>query len=78
MFELLIVEGEANKELRACTDCGYFKGSLTLWCTNDEAIKTRGTAKGSVYKCPYWKPAKHINDLTKKELRTGYYIEIRQ
>lgn len=43
---------------RICTECRYFKGYVTLWCTNDKAMEYRGTNMGCVYHCHFWKPMK--------------------
>lgn len=41
---------------KSCSDCGHLKEVLSLWCTNERAIKVRGTRIPGCIKCPYWKP----------------------
>ena len=43
-------------EKKSCGHCGYLKSALSLWCTNEEAIKARGTRIPGCIKCIYWKP----------------------
>lgn len=43
-------------EKRTCYDCGHLKHALHWWCTNESAIKLRGTRIPGIIKCPYWKP----------------------
>lgn len=43
-----------------CFGCGFVVEALSLWCSNSEASKLRGTRQlsrySSVIKCPFWKP----------------------
>ena len=43
--------------LRRCYDCAHLKGAVSWWCTNEEAIKYRGTQIPGVKDCPFWAPA---------------------
>jgi len=40
---------------RSCHDCLYLNEALSLWCSNKEAIKQRGTSIPGCIKCPFWK-----------------------
>jgi hypothetical protein len=39
---------------RNCATCAFLKGTLSLWCTNKNAIKDRGTGIPGIIFCPYW------------------------
>jgi hypothetical protein len=79
MYETLIIEGKADTERKECYDCKYLKGAMTWWCTNDDAVKVRGTAYTKVCNCPYWEATTHIDDLGffQKLFKSGY-IEIKR
>lgn len=39
---------------RSCYDCKYLKAYVSWWCTNDKAIKDRGTRIPGCINCPHW------------------------
>lgn len=41
---------------RSCYDCRSLRGAVSLWCTNDEAVKWRGTQIPGVTGCTFWTP----------------------
>lgn len=41
---------------KCCADCFSLKPAINLWCTNQSAIKARGTSLPGVWGCTYWKP----------------------
>lgn len=43
-----------SEEKRSCIDCKYLKSALSWWCTNKQAIKSRGTSIPGCIKCPFW------------------------
>lgn len=43
-------------EKKTCYDCIFLKSKISWWCTNEEAIKARGTAIPPVIKCDFWHP----------------------
>jgi hypothetical protein len=43
-------------EKKSCYDCGHLTAALFMYCTNKDAIKSRGTTIPGCVKCPYWKP----------------------
>jgi len=45
---------------RSCHNCSYLTGALSLWCTNEEAKRARGTSIPGCIKCPYWSPNKKL------------------
>ena len=42
------------EEKRSCHDCNHLKAFVSLWCTNEQAKKARGTSIPGCIKCPYW------------------------
>lgn len=59
MIELVLDKGvEANEYARGCADCLYCRGALSLWCTNDDAVKYRRTHFPGVVGCGFWEPAR--------------------
>jgi hypothetical protein len=47
---------DLSKKERACFDCRFCVGYISLWCVNEEAAKARGTKIPGVYNCPYHEP----------------------
>lgn len=43
-------------EKKSCHDCKWCVGYVSLWCTNDEAAKVRGTKIPGCYNCDFWEP----------------------
>ena len=44
-----------DPERASCYDCTHLKAAVSWWCTNDDAIKWRGTSLPGVEKCPFWR-----------------------
>lgn len=44
---------------RRCYDCAHMRAYVTWWCTNDAAIRARGTGIPGVCLCPFWAPASY-------------------
>lgn len=55
-----------------CSDCVHLKPAISLWCTNDLAIKARGTRIPGVSNCPYWKPNFDYIDDKYKTVENGF------
>ena len=55
---------------RKCAYCGWLRSALSWWCTNEEIIRTRGTAIPGICHCPGWKPDKNYIARRIKEDRT--------
>lgn len=56
-------------EKRRCSGCNYLKGYVSLWCTNKEACKTRGTSIPGIIKCPFWEEEKTLFEKIKNMLK---------
>ena len=78
MFQAVLVEGVPDEKRKSCYDCGFCLGALSWWCTNKEAIKARGTSFPGIIGCPYWKPTKTLDELSRLQRKLGGYIEIRE
>jgi len=50
------MEKETPFEKRSCYDCSFIVGYVSLWCSNEQAVKDRGTAIPGCIHCPYWQP----------------------
>lgn len=59
-------------EKKSCYDCGHLKSALSLWCTNEEAKKARGTTLPGCIKCTFWKPDWKVIDDKYKTEENGY------
>jgi len=49
-------DSENPFERRSCYDCVFLKSALSWWCTNEKAIKERGTSIPGCIHCPHWGP----------------------
>lgn len=76
MYRTLIVKGEAGAEKKECYDCKHCQAAISWWCYNKEAINWRGTRIPGTSNCKYWEPTTHVRDITPKERKNMYYIEI--
>ena len=43
-------------EKKSCDTCYHLKEVLSPWCTNKEAIRSRGTSIPGIYNCKFWYP----------------------
>lgn len=41
---------------RRCYDCAHLKAAVGLWCTSEEAARSRGTRIPGIRDCPHWAP----------------------
>jgi len=59
---------------KSCADCASLTYAVHLWCSNEEAMKFRGTNIPGCIKCPFWCPK--WNEIP-KEYRTeaNGYVE---
>jgi len=58
MIEMYADKKPDPKQAR-CYDCLYLKGAVTLWCTNEKAVKYRGTRIADIRECfRFWEPMK--------------------
>ena len=64
MVEMLIMRGKADEQAKACDDCKHCKGSMSWWCTNEDAICERGTSIPGVSGCPHWEAATYKEDVS--------------
>lgn len=62
MFKPVII-GKHDLEEKGCYDCFYCQAEVSWWCTNQEAIKHRGTRIPGVTHCQWWKPCTKLEDL---------------
>ena len=63
MFEFAAKTFTPDASLKACEDCRHLKGFASLWCTNKEAVRRRGTAIPGTVHCPQWAPIMTMNRL---------------
>lgn len=75
-YKGMAVNGKPNEIDRSCTDCDHLTGYVSWWCENKEAIKYRGTARPSCYKCPYWKPIPTKQELLDKRSKLAKFFGI--
>ncbi|MEK6825782.1 MAG: hypothetical protein AABY00_03275 [Nanoarchaeota archaeon] len=72
----LYLDGETVFQRKGCDRCLFLEGAVSLWCTNKEAVRERGTNIPGVRHCSYWQP--HYGHLTKEERATvgqeGYSV----
>lgn len=47
---------ETPFERKSCEDCTHLTQALSLWCSNEDAIKDRGTRIPGCIHCPHWAP----------------------
>ncbi len=59
-------------EKRSCYDCKFLKSALSWWCTNEDAIKVRGTRLPGCIKCNFWEPDWSMIDNKYKTKENGY------
>ena len=59
---------------RNCSECQFLHGRISLWCTNEQAVKMRGTSIPAISNCPFWKPDWEFID-TKHQTKKNGYIE---
>ena len=72
-----VINGKPRHDVKSCFDCSYNKASLSWWCTNDEAIKHRGTRIPNIKGCEFWSPARTLDSLGFIERHFGDHIIIR-
>ena len=60
---------------RSCYNCKSLKAIVSLWCTNIEAKKARGTSIPGCIKCPYWSPAWSEIPLEYHTVENGFVIK---
>lgn len=56
-----------NAERRACEDCRWLRGAVSLWCTNEAACIFHGTAIPGATHCKFWKPGRTAADVGRLE-----------
>ena len=56
-IELRVIEGEPDAERRCCAECRHCKAAGCWWCTNEDAVKWRGTSVPGIKNCQFWEPA---------------------
>lgn len=66
MLELLAKERPDATQKR-CYDCTHLRGAVSLWCTNKDAVKRRGTSIPGTDRCPSWAPMRMWEDLSMAE-----------
>jgi hypothetical protein len=59
----VLAEGCAHSGKRQCEDCAHCKGAVSLWCTNDDAIRKRRTAIPGAINCRHWSPCERLDDM---------------
>lgn len=67
--EQLEEERKRPDVLRSCYNCEWLVGYVSLWCTNEDARKDRGTAIPGCIHCPHWdadKEAQRTIDYNRK------------
>jgi hypothetical protein len=76
MKETILKGRLPNSKRRACFDCIHCKAAINWWCTNDEAVKFRGTAIPGTINCKFWEPVRLYSQLKWWEKLFGYFIII--
>ncbi len=61
MIELRVIEGQPDADRKSCVDCRHMKAAVCWWCTNQKAIKYRGTSFPGVHSCQFWEPALKVD-----------------
>lgn len=46
----------ADHAKRACEDCAFLAGAVSLWCTNGDAVRARRTNIPGTFGCQFWQP----------------------
>lgn len=78
------IDAMSDKEFRAvspfekksCYDCKHVKCALSWWCSNEDAIKARGTRIPGCIKCTYWEPDWDMIGAVFKTSANGYKKKI--
>lgn len=65
-------------EKHSCVDCAFLKAVVSLWCTNERAIKARGTRLPGIIKCPFWEPNWKYIDKKYRTSENGYVPVIKK
>ena len=55
-----------------CADCIHLKGAISLWCTNKNASKARGTSIPGVSNCPFWQVDWNQVEQKHKTIENGF------
>ena len=67
MREFYVRSGAPDPNRKACKDCRFLKGAVSLWCKNEDAVKWRGTAIPGVYDCQFWQGMRTWSELSLAE-----------
>lgn len=70
-------EKKHPEKLRSCHNCNHLREVVNLWCSNEDAIKARGTQVPGIIHCPYWSADKtaqqKIDKNITQEIERGIY-----
>ena len=64
-IEAVYTSGQPDPIQKRCYDCRHCKAAVSWWCTNEEAIKARGTAIPGVSQCPFWEPMLEASEVSR-------------
>lgn len=76
MLEAILKSGEPDAERRSCTDCRSNRAAVSWWCTDEKAREQNGTGIPGFHGCPFWKPVRKYDELSRMDRWFGDFIYI--
>jgi len=65
LIEAICTDGYIpNESEKDCYDCRHCKAAVGWWCTNENAVKWRGTSFPGQQNCKDWEPCRSKSDLS--------------